>query len=116
MMVLKKQIKPLSGRGKNIEYEKANNKYKIKWGEQKDDLILTETDFQMILNKYFIDENNWYPLGANMDKPISGGLGEFLTKNFEKLTPRHASAIAAIMHNENLILAKEKKLILLKKI
>lgn len=110
---MKEQISTLNGHDKNIEYEIVNDMYKIQWGKQV--LTLTQIDLQMILDKYFVDENNWYPLGASMTKPMNGGLGEFLKENFKKFTPRDASVIAAIMCNENLISAKGKKPILLKK-
>lgn len=58
----------------------------------------------------------WYPLGASMDNPMQNGLGMFLEDNFKMLSPRHASAIAAILVNENLITFKGKKPILLKKL
>jgi hypothetical protein len=68
-----------------------------------------------ILNEYFADSDEWHPLGASMDKPIEGGFGEYVQNNFDKLSSRHASAIAAILVNEGLVLAKGKKPIYLKR-
>lgn len=67
------------------------------------------------MKNFFIDDQTWYPLGASMDQPIKGGLGEFIKENLGSLTPRHATAIAAVMHNESLISVKGNKPILLKK-
>lgn len=51
-----------------------------------------------------------------MTAPINGGLGEYIQKNFSRLTPRHASAIAAIMVQENLIECRGKKPLELRKL
>ena len=51
-----------------------------------------------------------------MTNPMKNGLGEYVQKNFKSLTPRHSSAIAAIMVKEQLLEYKGLKPILLKKI
>lgn len=49
-----------------------------------------------------------------MTEPIKGGFGEFIS-NYPALTPRHASAIAAIMVNEGDLNYRCSKLIELRK-
>ena len=61
-----------------------------------------------ILKDFFLVENEWYVLGASMTEPIFGGLGEYVAK-FQKFTPRHASAIVAILVEEGLIIARGRK-------
>ncbi|ACB83964.1 hypothetical protein [Natranaerobius thermophilus] len=106
-------IKPLSGRGKQISYKKLTHNLEITWGEAK--FNVTKEQITHIMKNFFIDDGTWYPLGASMDQPIKGGLGEFIKENFKGLTPRHATAIAAVMENEELILVKGNKPIMLKK-
>lgn len=50
-----------------------------------------------------------------MTEPISGGLGEFVTK-FQGFTPRHVSAIAAIIVEEGSITARGNKPIELRRV
>ena len=67
-------------------------------------------------DSYFKDFAAWYPLGASITVPTSGGLGEYIQKNFFPLTPRYASAIAAIMVQKNLIEYRGNKPIELRKL
>jgi len=67
-------------------------------------------------DNYFKDLAAWYPLGASMTAPANGGLGEYIQKNLSRLTPRYASAIAAIMVEQNLIECRGKKPIELRKL
>ena len=48
--------------------------------------------------------------------PLKGDLGEYLNKNYPKLNPKHASALAAIMVHESLIENKDLKPILIRKL
>jgi hypothetical protein len=104
---------PLSGRGKPITCNYVVGGRSIYWGSigfKVSDALITE-----LLNNYF-RENKWYPLGADMTNPMPGGLGEYLQLNYSSLTPRHASAIAAIMVEERLLKSRGSKPIELKKI
>lgn len=103
----------LSGFGEPISLKKYLGGRRIYWG--KTEFGLPDKYIDDILNNYFKDIKTWYPLGASMDNPIIGGLGEYIQNNFPSLTPRHASAIAAIMVDDNLIIHKGKKPIMLRK-
>ncbi|KXB07772.1 hypothetical protein AKJ55_01990, partial [candidate division MSBL1 archaeon SCGC-AAA382M17] len=104
---------PLSGRGKLISLEKSQNGRKVRWG--KTSFFLPDRLIDDLLNNYFKEDGKWYPLGASMTNPAKGGLGEYLAKNYKNFTPRHASAIAAIMVRDNLLEFRGKKPIELKK-
>ncbi len=105
-----KTIKTLSGVGSEIKYEHG---FCIKWG--KINFSISDGNIDDILKYFFKDKNKWYPLGSSETKPMLGGLGEYIYGEFPNLNSRHASAIAAIMCEEKLIEAKDKKPILLKK-
>ncbi|MCF8001713.1 MAG: hypothetical protein K9K76_07660 [Halanaerobiales bacterium] len=109
-----KLTKTLSGRGKNITYvyKDCSDKLEITWGDSKFTLSISQID--SILNQFFVDDE-WYPLGSSMTNPMEDGLGNFIANNFDNLTSRHASAIAAILVNENLIANEGAKPIKLKK-
>ncbi len=106
-------IKPLSGRGKDIKYANDHNGKAVIWGQTH--FYISNDLITQILDCYFIDPNRWYPLGADMIRPISGGLGEYVNGICSSFSPRHATAIAAIMYNEKLIAFKNAKPILLKR-
>lgn len=107
-------VLPLSGNGKLITYSISEEEWIIVWGKLK--FTLGKSCIQTILDKIFISKDEWYPLGASMDNPMPNGLGIFVRDNFIMLSPRHASAIAAILVNENILTLKGKKPILLKKL
>ena len=114
-MVIMEKIFPLSGRGKEIFYEVVNNIRNVKWGSTK--FNLSDSAIDDILENFFLETNKWYPLGADEVNPMLRGLGRYLELKYRKeLTPRHASAIAAIMYHEGFIEHKNKKPILLKKV
>jgi hypothetical protein len=104
---------PLSKRGKDISYIQKDNLFKIKWGTLEFDLGIAQ--IEDILKNYMIDSENWYLLGASEDRPIAGGLGEYLQSN-HNLSSRYVSAVAAIMANENYIEYRGKRPIELKRI
>lgn len=108
------RIKPLSGRGEDIIYERNNEGICIGWAQIR--FRVSNENINDILDKFFIDINKWYLLGADMVSPSKGGLGEFVRNNIPNLSPRHASAIATVMVNEGLIIFKGNKPIELKKI
>jgi hypothetical protein len=108
----KNHLKPLSGRGSTISYSENPNGFEVLWGRLK--FTIPSTMVEDILHKYFAEQDRWYQLGASMDNPIKGGLGEFIQDNYWGFTPRHASAIAAILVNENLLSFRGKKPIELK--
>ena len=109
----KTEVRPLSGRGTDIVCSNHNNGKKIIWG--KTIFFIPNDLIDKILNEYFVDADAWYPLGADMIKPIPGGLGEFVKNEHPNFSPRHATVIAAIMHHEKLITFKNAKPILLKR-
>jgi len=109
-----KETSPLSGKGKKIYYEKENKLIKIKWSKLK--FSISQEIINKIIKDFFIDAKTWYILGAGMTDPIKGGLGVYVQKNFKSLSPRHASAIAAIMVKEQLLDYKGLKPILLKRV
>ena len=104
-------LSPLSGSGEPISWENHSGKIQVIWGHTK--FSFKSELIDDILNNYFKNATIWYPLGASMDNPIEGGLGEYIQSK-TTLTPRHASAIAAIMVHENLLETKGKKPIKLK--
>lgn len=108
------KIYPLSGKGKPIYSEKRGQKLKIKWGKTK--FNISRDIIEDILSNYFIDYEKWHPLGASMTNPAKGGLGEYISNKYSNLTPRHASALAAIMAHQNLIIHKGIKPIFIKKL
>jgi hypothetical protein len=105
-------IKPLSGKGKNIEYKLKDMKFYVKWGKL--EFELEQIAIEDILKNYFRDNSKWYPLGASVDNPTKGGLGEYVTDKLN-LTPRYASVIAAIMNAEGMLTFQGKCPIELKK-
>ncbi len=107
-------LSTLSGSGKSVYWKNYDGGRRVYWG--KSNFNLPNEYINNILNNFFKDFSTWYPLGVCMDDPIIGGLGDYVQKNFPPLTPRHASAIAAIMAHHNLIVFKGKKPILLRKI
>lgn len=78
------------------------------------DLAPAENYGVIILDLMLPDK--WYPLGADMVSPMPGGLGVFIQSRYKDLSPRHASAIAALMYQEGFIDYKDGKPILLRKI
>lgn len=87
---------------KKIKYEQINDVIKVEWGTNK--FKINEDLYDEILENFFEEENKWYPLGACLDNPIRGGLGEFLESlESYRFNPKYASVIAAIMYNEGLI-------------
>lgn len=111
-MVIEYRIKTLSGRGKDITYNKTKKYIEVQWGETS--FKFEYKIYSEILNNFFSDADKWYLLGASMTDPIKGGLGEFVSQ-YPSLSPRHASAIAAIMVNEGDLNYRGSKLIELKK-
>jgi len=107
------QIKPLSGTGETITVHPESGVRLVKWGNLK--FRLPDAVIQKILEQFFIRPDQWYLLGASMTAPDPEGLGSFIRKNFSSFTPRHASAIAAIMVHENLLEYRGMKPIFLKK-
>lgn len=108
-----KKIFPLSGKGKEICYTKnSNGSFDIKWGDYQ--FKVAKKTLNKILDKFFLDYRRWYPLGSHETNPMPDGLGKFM-ENLDdtNLNPRHASAIAAILVNEGILLSKGKKPILL---
>lgn len=105
---------PLSGIGKLIRYKACDSKLEIKWGSL--NFKLPYEIIEDILNNFFKDETEWYPLGASVTEPTLGGLGEYIRDNHGSFTPRHASVIASILVDNKLVEFKGRKPIMIKKI
>ena len=90
--------RPLSGRGKEINYWFQGGRTIVQWGTIT--FSLRSEDFAAVLDDFFVDFGPWYLLGASMTDPPADGLGHFVAGVAPALTPRHAPAIAAIMVNE----------------
>ena len=69
-----------------------------------------------ILDEFFTGPGRWYPLGTSMTVPDPVGLGSFIRNTFPPFSPRHASAIAAIMVHEGFVEFQGIRPIELKKI
>ena len=110
-----KWISTLTQNQKNVYYRKARDGYQISWANMKK-FGLTNAQISKILNSYFAVPGHWYPLGASEDDPIPGGFGEFLQGSFQGFTPRHASAIAAVLVDLEYLDFRGKKPVYLRKI
>ena len=110
-----KWISTLTQNQKNVYYRKARDGYQISWANMKE-FGLTNAQISKILNSYFAVPGRWYPLGASEDDPIPGGIGEFLQGTFQGFTPRHASAIAAVLVDLGYLDFRGKKPVYLRKI
>ncbi len=104
---------PLSGRGKQINYEYVKDGFDLKWG--KTSFHIPNSLIDDIMKNFLIDKNEWYPLGADEMNPMPKGLGSFINSKHIGLNPRHASAVAAVMFEEKLIETMSQKPILLKR-
>ncbi|MFH1877792.1 MAG: hypothetical protein ABH883_03200 [Candidatus Omnitrophota bacterium] len=107
-----KETYPLTG-GEKITWEDNTGEKRICWGKTK--FSFSEAEINNVLQEFFKNKNTWYPLGASMTAPMSGGLGKYIQGRYPSLTPRHASAIAAIMQHEKQIESRGKRPIELKK-
>jgi hypothetical protein len=105
---------PLSGEGKPINCQIYDGGRQVAWGTTRFDL--PDKIIEDILDNFFTDSDKWYWLGASMTNPTSGGLGEFISSKFTGLGSRHASPIAAIMVQDNLIEFRGKRPIELRKL
>ena len=108
-----KEISTLTQNEKSIKYEIRNGGYQITWKSMKFNVSAEEIG-DVMENLFRVDK--WIPLGASQDKPIKGGFGEYIRDNYIKYTPRHASAIAAVMVEEGLLDSKGLKPVMLKKV
>jgi len=114
-ILLHKQVtRPLSGHGKPIDWQSYHEGRRVHWGATC--FHLSDRLTNDILNNYFRDRRTWYPLGACAPNPMRGGLGEYVQRNSTSLTPRHASAIAAILVQDNLIESRGNRPIELRKL
>ena len=113
MELFEGNTKPLSGRGKPIHWKETEDQdgLEITWG--KTIFNMTNEQIDLILDTFFKDDE-WYPLGASMTNPTPGGLGEFLKNNLKSLTPRHASALAAVLTSMGEIESEGKRPIYLR--
>ena len=109
-----KEIKPLSGEGKLIQYNRTQNGFKVSWGDT--NFEVSSKTIDLLLSNLFANPKAWYPLGASMTPVYKHGLGEFLLNLDVGLTPRHASAVAAILVNEKKLKSKGAKPIYLSRL
>lgn len=109
-----KETIPLSGRGKTISYQVSEGHYSILWGDTL--FEVSATIVSELLRGYFQNPKAWYPLGASMHPIFEHGMGEFIAKSDTKLTPRHASAIAAVLVKEGILVASGKSPIFLSRV
>lgn len=105
-MITRKKTSPLSGAGAEIEWESDGSTIRVWWGDT--GFAIAESFVTVVLEDFFTDAQRWYPLGASMTEPVSGGLGEFV-RDHSMLTPRHASALAAIMVADGLLKYRGRK-------
>ncbi len=108
-----KTIKPLNKRGIEINYVYTEDTLEVQWG--KTNFKIRKTIIDEILNDYLVDKNEWYPVGANIEEPLSGGLGAYVNARYQ-YSPKYAGALAAIMHAEKLVRIQGKRPIELQKI
>jgi hypothetical protein len=99
--------RPLSGRGEEITVFRYPSVRRIRWGET--DFLLSDEMVRTILDGFFTEPGRWYLLGASMTEPDPAGLGSFIRKTFPSFTPRHASAVAAIMVQEGFLVYRGRK-------
>jgi len=104
---------PLSGKGQPIMVHLDPPCRLVLWGTLT--FELTNEMVRTILEKFFINPNRWYLLGASMTSPDPAGLGSFVRATFPSFSPRHASAIAAILVHEGYVTYRGSKPIELKK-
>ena len=104
----------LSGRGSEVHYKISESQIDFQWNTIV--FSLYKSELNEVLNGFFSNTEKWYELGANMTDVKEGGLGNFIVNiTSGRLTPRHASAIAAVLVKEKLLLSKGIKPIMLKK-
>lgn len=104
---------PLSGKGRIISCTPTGDSLDVSWGDLK--YKFNYEAISDILDNFFKDDSEWYPLGASMTEPMPGGLGEYIKDNYVPLTPRHASSIASVMVSIGLLEFKGQKPIFLRK-
>ncbi|SFS03890.1 hypothetical protein [Anaeromicropila populeti] len=110
-----KCISTLTKENKNISYYLENNIYYVKWAT-KTEFEITKTELDFILEEFFTVKEQWYLLGASETNPILEGFGKFIDDNFKKFTPRHASAIAAILVDIGILDSYGKRPVKLRKL
>jgi len=104
---------PLSGKGQPIMVYSEPPFRLVQWGDLK--FKLSNEMIRTVLERFFTESDRWYLLGASMTEPDPTGLGSFIRKSFPSFTPRHASAIAAILVHEGFVAFRGNKPIELKK-
>jgi len=104
---------PLSGKGQTIMVHRDPPFRLVLWGDLT--FELSNEMIRTILEKFFVESGRWYLLGASMTEPDPAGLGSFVRKTFPSFSPRHASAIAAILVDERFVIFRGRKPIELKK-
>lgn len=105
-------LAPLSGRGQPISYVRNGRVRHVRWGSIV--FLLPDDLVNAICTHFLRDEDKWYLLGADMVSPPPGGLGDYLRRH-SALSPRHASAVAAILVDDGLVDARGRRPIELRK-
>lgn len=108
-------INTLSGKGNTVNYtKKSDGSYEVTWG--KASFIITQEIIDDVLTNFFVIKDSWYKLGASLEPIIEDGFGYYLYNKHTGLTPKYASAVAAIMVNERLLEYRGTKPILLRRL
>lgn len=107
-----KRISTLARVKNNILYCRTPTEILVQWSKMK--FSVAENMLDTILQEFFSDGAEKM-LGASETAPPKDGFGWYLHDRFPQYTPRHASAIAAIMCNLGLLDYRVKKAIYLRK-
>lgn len=89
-----RRISTLARTKNNILYHRTPTEILVQWSKMK--FSVTANTLNTILQEFFSDGAEKM-LGASETNPPKGGFGWYLHDRFPQYTPRHASAIAAIM-------------------
>jgi hypothetical protein len=106
--------RPLSGKGQPITVHRDPPFRLVLWGDLA--FELPDGMVRTILDRFFTDPGRWYLLGASMTAPDPAGFGAFVRHTFPSFSPRHASAIAAVLVHEGFVMSRGRKPIELKRI
>lgn len=107
-----KRISTLARVKNNILYCRMQEGIFVQWSEM--NFSVSETTLNTILQEFFSDGEEKM-LGASETDPPKGGFGWYLHERFPQYTPRHASAIAAIMCDLGLLDYRVKRAVYLRK-
>lgn len=107
-----KRISTLARKKNNILYCCVQDEFFVQWGKMK--FSVTGDMLNTILQEFFSDGAEKM-MGASETDPPQDGFGWYLHDRFPQYTPRHASAIAAIMCDLGVLDYRVKKAVYLRK-